>query len=85
MNTNQLDLGGIGITWLNGGEFKLDGGTMFGAVPKLLWSPKYAPDDENYIRMLAAPLLMPKTAAISSIDSPSRYRNTRISRSSALS
>ena len=58
LNTNQLDLGGITISWLNGGEFYLDGGTMFGAVPKLLWSRKYPPDDENFIKMLAAPLLV---------------------------
>ena len=41
---------------------------MFGAVPKLLWSPKYAPDDENYIRMLAAPLLVRTSAAAILID-----------------
>ncbi len=58
MSTYQLDLGGITISWLNGGEFALDGGTMFGAVPKLLWARKYPPDDENYIKMLAAPLLV---------------------------
>jgi glyoxylase-like metal-dependent hydrolase (beta-lactamase superfamily II) len=58
LNPNHLDLGDITIDWVNGGEFNLDGGTMFGAVPKLLWSRKYPPDDENYIRMLAAPLLV---------------------------
>lgn len=54
----QLSLGNITITWLCGGNFELDGGTMFGAVPKVLWQKKFPADDENYIRMLNAPLLI---------------------------
>ncbi len=53
-----LDLGNIQISWLNGGEFELDGGTMYGAVPKVLWNKKYPADENNYIRMLNAPLLV---------------------------
>ena len=66
MNDSTLDLGGITITWLDGGTFELDGGTMFGAVPKLLWSRQYPVDQDNYIKMLAAPLLVktPETAVI---------------------
>ncbi len=54
----QLSLGNITITWLCGGNFELDGGTMYGAVPKALWQKKFPADDENYIRMLNAPLLV---------------------------
>jgi glyoxylase-like metal-dependent hydrolase (beta-lactamase superfamily II) len=54
----QLDLGDIEIRWLNGGEFELDGGTMYGAVPKLLWNKKYPADADNCIRLLNAPLLV---------------------------
>ena len=56
--TSSLDLGNIQINWLNGGEFELDGGTMYGAVPKVLWNKKYPADADNYIRMLNAPLLV---------------------------
>jgi len=55
---SSLQLGNIQITWLNGGEFELDGGTMYGAVPKVLWNKKYPADENNYIRMLNAPLLV---------------------------
>jgi glyoxylase-like metal-dependent hydrolase (beta-lactamase superfamily II) len=58
-------LGDIEIFWLNGGEFELDGGTMFGVVPKVLWSKKYPADpdnslrlEENYIKLLNYPLLL---------------------------
>ncbi|MBA3515762.1 MAG: MBL fold metallo-hydrolase [Pyrinomonadaceae bacterium] len=32
-------------------EFRLDGGAMFGVVPRNLWSKVCAPDDQNRIRM----------------------------------
>ena len=54
----SLSLGDTDITWLNGGEFELDGGTMYGAVPKVLWNKKYPADADNYIRLLNAPLLV---------------------------
>src|SRR5262245_120533 len=41
-----MQLGNLTLTTLSGGKFRLDGGTMFGVVPKLLWS-KAAPVDEN--------------------------------------
>ncbi len=56
--TEQLSLGDITISWLCGGNFELDGGTMYGAVPKVLWQERYPADRDNYIRMLNAPLLV---------------------------
>ena len=32
-------------------EFRLDGGAMFGVVPRKLWARECPPDDENRIRM----------------------------------
>jgi glyoxylase-like metal-dependent hydrolase (beta-lactamase superfamily II) len=32
-------------------EFRLDGGAMFGVVPRNLWSKPCPPDDQNRIRM----------------------------------
>jgi len=62
---NGLTLGDFSIFWLNGGEFELDGGTMFGVVPKVLWSKKYPAvsekgigHDDNYIKLLNYPLLI---------------------------
>ncbi len=56
--TTTLDLGSLRICWLGGGSFELDGGTMYGAVPKLLWNKKYPADADNYIKLLNAPLLV---------------------------
>src|SRR5258705_746438 len=32
-------------------EFRLDGGAMFGVVPRTLWAQVCLPDDQNRIRM----------------------------------
>lgn len=32
---------------INAGTFKLDGGSMFGVVPKVLWQKKYPADEDN--------------------------------------
>jgi len=36
-------------TLLNAGRFALDGGSMFGVVPKALWSKLIEPDSRNRI------------------------------------
>jgi glyoxylase-like metal-dependent hydrolase (beta-lactamase superfamily II) len=57
MNKN-LKLGRFEIALLNGGRFELDGGAMFGVVPKLLWKKKYPPDEDNFIPLAAWPILI---------------------------
>jgi glyoxylase-like metal-dependent hydrolase (beta-lactamase superfamily II) len=68
-------LGTFEIYWLNGGEFELDGGTMFGVVPKSLWAEKYPADEsnpsaleENYIKLLNYPLLVKTPDSLVLID-----------------
>jgi glyoxylase-like metal-dependent hydrolase (beta-lactamase superfamily II) len=42
----------------NHGFFRLDGGAMFGTVPKPIWSNLIPPDDENRIRLAARSLII---------------------------
>jgi glyoxylase-like metal-dependent hydrolase (beta-lactamase superfamily II) len=51
-------LGEIEITFLDAGTFALDGGAMFGVVPKVLWEKKSPPDEKNRIRLRANSLLV---------------------------
>lgn len=44
-----MQLGDFKLTTISGGRFLIDGGTMFGVVPKLLWERKFRPDEQNYI------------------------------------
>ncbi|MED4271497.1 MBL fold metallo-hydrolase [Geobacillus stearothermophilus] len=55
---DQLKIGQITLTWLNGGVTHLDGGAMFGVVPKPLWSKKYPPNDNNQIELRTDPILV---------------------------
>jgi glyoxylase-like metal-dependent hydrolase (beta-lactamase superfamily II) len=43
--------GGLQITILSAGTLWLDGGAMFGVVPKMLWAKLRAPDERNRIRL----------------------------------
>ncbi|MCG3089455.1 YtnP family quorum-quenching lactonase [Sporosarcina cyprini] len=46
------------LTWLDGGVNFLDGGTMFGVVPKALWAKRYACDEDNLIELRTDPILV---------------------------
>ncbi|MCU9614248.1 MBL fold metallo-hydrolase [Caldibacillus lycopersici] len=54
----SLQIGKIKLTWLNGGVTHLDGGAMFGVVPKPLWTKKYEVNDRNQIELRTDPILI---------------------------
>ena len=51
MTIDKISLGNFTVYGLRDGYFYLDGGSMFGVVPKVLWEKIYAPDDQNRIKM----------------------------------
>ncbi len=53
-----LQIGQTTITWLKGGVTHMDGGAMFGVVPKPLWTRKYAVNEKNQIELRTDPLLI---------------------------
>jgi len=53
-----MRLGEFTIDWLEGGVFDLDGGTMFGVVPRVLWERKLPPIEDNYLRFRNSPMLV---------------------------
>ncbi|WP_078379353.1 YtnP family quorum-quenching lactonase [Sutcliffiella halmapala] len=53
-----LKFGDWKLTWLNGGVTHLDGGAMFGVVPKALWSKKYPVNEQNQIELRTDPILL---------------------------
>ncbi|WP_102274223.1 YtnP family quorum-quenching lactonase [Cytobacillus massiliigabonensis] len=54
----MLQLNNIKLTWLHGGVNYLDGGAMFGVVPKPLWSKKYPCNEKNQIELRTDPILI---------------------------
>lgn len=51
MTFNRISLAQFEIFGLRDGFFYLDGGAMFGVVPKVLWSRKCPPDSKNRIKL----------------------------------
>jgi methylmalonyl-CoA epimerase len=61
-----IRLGEVDIVTVSDGFFYLDGGAMFGVVPKTFWEKKAPPDDRNRIRMAMRCLLVrgPRTMLV---------------------
>jgi glyoxylase-like metal-dependent hydrolase (beta-lactamase superfamily II) len=51
-------IGGWTVRTLDTGHFRLDGGAMYGSVPKALWSRLSPPDETNRIRLALRCLLV---------------------------
>jgi glyoxylase-like metal-dependent hydrolase (beta-lactamase superfamily II) len=53
-----MHLGNLELLYLDAGTFGLDGGAMFGVVPRVLWEKKSTPDENNRIRVRCNSLLV---------------------------
>ncbi|MFN0136133.1 MAG: MBL fold metallo-hydrolase [Phycisphaerae bacterium] len=53
-----IDLGGVSVRVISGGKLKLDGGAMFGIIPKPIWSRSCPADGENRIQLACNCLLL---------------------------
>ena len=53
-----MKLGDFELNLLSDGFFSLDGGQIFGVIPRILWEKKIAPDGLNRIRLALNSLLV---------------------------
>jgi methylmalonyl-CoA epimerase len=58
LRPKRLPLGNLRLTSVNDGLFRLDGGAMFGVVPRPLWEKKAPPDERNRIVLGMRPLVV---------------------------
>jgi methylmalonyl-CoA epimerase len=58
LDVKTLPFGDLRLTTLHDGPFRLDGGAMFGVVPRPLWEKLAPPDDRNRIQLAMRPLLV---------------------------
>lgn len=65
---SAIDLGGFRLHVVSDGRFKLDGGAMFGVIPKKMWRQAKSPDYENRIDMGTNCLLIEATGALVLVD-----------------
>ncbi|HZR26490.1 MAG TPA: methylmalonyl-CoA epimerase [Vicinamibacterales bacterium] len=54
----RFTLGDLELISVDDGFFRLDGGSMFGTVPKVFWEKKAPPDHRNRILMAMRPLIV---------------------------
>lgn len=65
---DKRQLGDFTLQRVSDGTFKLDGGAMFGVVPKNLWAKAKPPDEQNRILMGTNCLLVARGAELVLID-----------------
>ncbi|MBI5491525.1 MAG: MBL fold metallo-hydrolase [Deltaproteobacteria bacterium] len=53
-----MKLGGFELHSLSDGRFRLDGGAMFGVVPRTIWEKTNPPDEKNRVLLGLNPLLI---------------------------
>ncbi len=63
-----MKLGPFHLTLVDDGGFRLDGGSMFGAVPRVLWEAVKPPDERNRVAMAANSLLVERGSDLLLID-----------------
>lgn len=63
-----MELGDFNLKLVSDGEFRLDGGAMFGVVPRVLWEKEKPPDERNRIRMGTNCLLVERGSDLLLID-----------------
>lgn len=69
-----MKAGSYEVFLLNAGLFRLDGGAMFGVVPRVLWEKKKKPDEFNRIPMCTNLLLLKGNDRIILIDTGIGYK-----------
>jgi glyoxylase-like metal-dependent hydrolase (beta-lactamase superfamily II) len=70
-----VSIGPYKVTFISGGRFRLDGGAMFGVVPKVLWNRVAPADERNRIRMRMTCLLIEGDGRRVLVDAGSGVKN----------
>jgi glyoxylase-like metal-dependent hydrolase (beta-lactamase superfamily II) len=63
-----LALGDMLVSFVSGGRLRIDGGNMFGLIPRALWEKKSPPDDQNRIRLDTNCLLVRTAGSLGLVD-----------------
>jgi glyoxylase-like metal-dependent hydrolase (beta-lactamase superfamily II) len=64
-----MRLGKLQLDLVHGSEFRLDGGAMFGVVPKVLWEGLFPADERNRVRLATNCLLVRGAGFVALIES----------------
>ena len=74
--TETLTVGKLRVHTIQAGGQKLDGGAMFGVVPKPLWERRIAPDERNRIQLGMRCLVIEHESTVVVVDTGSGNKET---------
>lgn len=78
--SSTLGIGDFRLTFVSGGTLRIDGGNMFGVVPRLMWERESPPDEQHRIRLATNCVLVRTSDSLGLIDtgygskSPPKFR-----------
>ncbi len=72
-----MQIGDYKIHSIQAGLFKLDGGAMFGVVPKVMWNRSNPPDESNRIEMCTRVLLLESSSKKILVDTGIGYKMSK--------
>jgi len=78
--TTPLSIGDIQLRFVSGGRLRIDGGNMFGVVPRVLWERESPPDDQHRISLATNCVVVRTPDSLGLIDtgygskSPAKFR-----------
>jgi glyoxylase-like metal-dependent hydrolase (beta-lactamase superfamily II) len=68
MMNSQINVGNIQLTIVSGGRLRVDGGNMFGVIPRAMWERKMPPDEMNRILLETNCVLVRTSESLGLID-----------------
>src|SRR5688572_3050294 len=80
MLNDHINLGKFQLTTVSGGHLRIDGGNMFGVIPRAMWERRAPPDEHNRILLETNCVLVRTPDSLGLIDTgyggkaPLRYR-----------
>ena len=75
-----LSIGDIQLSFVSGGSLRIDGGNMFGVIPRLLWERESPPDEQHRISLATNCIVVRTPDSLGLIDtgygskSPPKFR-----------
>jgi glyoxylase-like metal-dependent hydrolase (beta-lactamase superfamily II) len=66
---HRISIGDLELTIVSGGRLSIDGGNMFGVIPRVMWERKSVPDDSHHILLETNCLLVRTPDSLGLIDS----------------
>ncbi|MFC1499911.1 MBL fold metallo-hydrolase [Candidatus Zixiibacteriota bacterium] len=66
--SSQMDLGGLSLTIVDGGSFRLDGAALYGIYPRVFWEKLNHPDEDNRVLLGLAPVVVNTAEGVVLID-----------------